>query len=211
MPERLLDYFRFARVRAALRAAAALPSTPFVRAALRAAAERSAELRFAAETRDRRDRAVEDAACVPSFFSALTEACERFGDGLAGDLARLLSFTACFRVFSETFPLGGTGRSTPALLALERPMAIACLADLAPCFPSRMCSIVSRTNSPAWVPADLPSCLALRALRMVLLSGMSSIGSDGNRSSRFSRTCYLRPVTASSSTMMSSSPRPPLG
>ena len=41
----------------------------------------------------------------------------------------------------------------PRPLALESPMAIACLAERAPCFPSRTCSISSRTYS-ACVDAD---------------------------------------------------------
>jgi hypothetical protein len=40
-------------------------------------------------------------------------------------------------------------RATPAFLALDRPIAMACLVERAPCFPCRMCSISSRTNSPA--------------------------------------------------------------
>jgi hypothetical protein len=39
---------------------------------------------------------------------------------------------------------------------LDKPMAIACSVDRAPCLPSRMCSISSRTYSPAWVLADFP-------------------------------------------------------
>ena len=54
---------------------------------------------------------------------------------------------ACLRVFFD--PFSGGGKSTPARRAFERPMAIACLAERAPCLPSRTCSISSRTNSPA--------------------------------------------------------------
>jgi hypothetical protein len=36
-------------------------------------------------------------------------------------------------------------------------MAIACFAERAPCLPSRICSISSRTNSPACVESALPS------------------------------------------------------
>src|SRR5262249_37933794 len=66
----------------------------------------------------------------------------------------------------------GGGSFTPARRALESPMAIACLVERAPCFPSRMCSIVSRTNSPAWVEGALPSRFALRARSIVFFSGM---------------------------------------
>jgi hypothetical protein len=61
---------------------------------------------------------------------------------------------------------------TPARRALESPIAIACLVDLAPCFPLRMCSISSCTNSPAWVDGDLPCAASLRALLIVPRSGI---------------------------------------
>ena len=70
-------------------------------------------------------------------------------------------------------PLGGlpffqaAASFTPARRAFESPIAIACFAEAAPCFPSRMCSISSRTNSPAWVEGDLPSSLSLRARPIV--------------------------------------------
>jgi len=44
---------------------------------------------------------------------------------------------------------GGKEVKTPALRAFERPMAMACSGERAPCSPCRMCSISSRTNSPA--------------------------------------------------------------
>jgi len=47
-------------------------------------------------------------------------------------------------------------RFTPARLALERPIAMACLVERAPCFPSRTWCISSRTNSPACELGDLP-------------------------------------------------------
>lgn len=52
-------------------------------------------------------------------------------------------------------------------------MAMACLALRAPCLPSRICSISSRTNSPAWVEADLPSARSLATLCLVLALGMT--------------------------------------
>jgi len=54
------------------------------------------------------------------------------------------------------------GRSfTPARRALERPMAIACFVDRAPCLPLRMCSIVSFTNSRPVVDGASPrACLS---------------------------------------------------
>jgi len=44
----------------------------------------------------------------------------------------------------------------PRARAFDSPMAIACLVERAPCFPSRMWSIFSRTNSPAAVVGALP-------------------------------------------------------
>jgi hypothetical protein len=58
------------------------------------------------------------------------------------------------RVRAPAFPRGGS--FTPALRALDSPIAIACLADRAPCFPSRTWWISSLTNSPACVDGDLP-------------------------------------------------------
>src|SRR5688572_2669701 len=49
---------------------------------------------------------------------------------------------------------------------------MACLADRAPCFPSRTCSISSRTNALACVLGDFPSRLAFRARSKVFFSGM---------------------------------------
>ena len=57
-------------------------------------------------------------------------------------------------------------------LASESPMAIACLAERAPCSPWRILSISPRTNSPAWVDADLPWRLSRWAFSMVRLSGI---------------------------------------
>src|SRR5919108_6605989 len=76
------------------------------------------------------------------------------------------------RVSSLTVPFSGGGRATPARRALERPMAIACLVERAPCLPLRMSSISSRTNSPATVLGDLPWRAFLRARSSVRFSGM---------------------------------------
>jgi hypothetical protein len=54
-------------------------------------------------------------------------------------------------------------------------MAIACFVDRAPCLPSRMCSISSRTNSPAWVVAAFPSRFAFRARLTVFRSGIDHL------------------------------------
>jgi hypothetical protein len=60
---------------------------------------------------------------------------------------------------------------TPARRALDNPIAIACLVDFAPCFPSRTWWISSLTNSPACVDGDLPSARSRRALSSVSFSG----------------------------------------
>jgi hypothetical protein len=59
------------------------------------------------------------------------------------------SRSARFRVASEVVPFLGGGSGTPARRAFERPIAIACSGDRAPCLPCRISSISSRTNSPA--------------------------------------------------------------
>jgi len=56
--------------------------------------------------------------------------------------------------------------------ASDRPMAIACLVERAPCSPRRILSISPCTNSPAWVEGDLPAPLSSRAFSMMRLSGM---------------------------------------
>src|SRR3569623_687984 len=91
---------------------------------------------------------------------------------------------AAFVFFLAAFPFGGT--STPARRAFERPMAIACLADRAPCLPSRTCSISSRTNSPACVVDAFPSRFFLRARSMVFFCGMVSSFA----------ICILRPIVS---------------
>src|SRR2546421_4206296 len=67
-------------------------------------------------------------------------------------------------------PLPASG--TPARRAFDRPMAVACLLERAPCLPFRTSSISSRTNSPATVLADLPWRAFRRARSSVRFSGM---------------------------------------
>jgi hypothetical protein len=64
------------------------------------------------------------------------------------------------------------GSFTPDFLALESPMAIACLVERAPCLPSRTWRISSCTNSPACVVADFPARLALFTRSIVSRCGM---------------------------------------
>src|SRR5439155_19503174 len=82
------------------------------------------------------------------------------------------AYSALLRVRSLTLPFFGGARSTPARLACDSPMAIACSGDRAPCSPRRILRISSRTNSPAWVLGALPARLSLRAFSIVFLSGM---------------------------------------
>ena len=122
------------------------------------------------------DRAALEAAERGSRFNASRRARERLAEVFAGlplwPFSR--SRSARFRVASETRPLFGGGRSTPARRAFDRPIAMACFADRAPCFPCRMCSISSRTNSPACVVGAFPSALSLFARSMVFFSGIRS-------------------------------------
>ena len=96
---------------------------------------------------------------------------ERVRDGLRRDFPLRTSRAARFFVLAE--PLFGGGNLTPARRALDNPIAMACCGDRAPCFPSRICSISSRTNSPACVEGDLPSRASSRARSVVSCSGMT--------------------------------------
>jgi hypothetical protein len=130
-----------------------------VRAAFTAALRRFALPRRLAVLRAWRESARCDAAAVPSPSSARCAARDRVGFGLRP--------VACGAFFSP----GGGGSFTPARLALDSPMAITCLAERAPCLPSRTCSISSRTYSPACVDGDLVLCAA----RMVFFSGTATV------------------------------------
>ena len=104
---------------------------------------RAAEPRCRAVERACFDNAWCEAALRPSFLRACVVARERFADGLRRLSIRPFSESrsACDLVLVDTFPLPGGGSFTPARRAFERPMAIACFVDAAPCFPSRMWSI----------------------------------------------------------------------
>src|SRR5436190_9257108 len=128
---------------------------------------RRAVLRACLE-RDRRD-----AARCPSRFRARLTARDRVEDGrrrlcCPARYAR----AALLRVLALDCPRRGGFRRTPDRRAFDKPMAIACLVDRAPCLPRRTCSISSRTNSPACVLAALPCRLSRRARFTVLFSGM---------------------------------------
>ena len=122
-----------------------------VAAAFFAARERSALVRLLAAARAWRDKARCDAAERGSFLSRRFAARERAREGFFRLVlaARFNSRLAWRRVFFDVVPFLGGGSFTPARRALDNPMAMACFAERAPCSPSRMCSISSRTNSPA--------------------------------------------------------------
>jgi hypothetical protein len=123
-----------------------------------------------------RDSAGLDAACRGSRLSANVVARDRAADFFFAPVLAFLplarSRCADLRVDSEVLPFFGGFKATPARRALESPIAMACLVDLAPCFPSRMWSISSRTNSPACVLGDFPSSLSFRARSKVDFSGI---------------------------------------
>src|SRR6266566_4127028 len=103
---------------------------------------------------------------------------ERFAEGVllgGAPCPRAYARAALLRVRSLVLPFLGGGRSTPARRALDRPIAIACFVDRAPCLPSRTWCISSRTNSPACVVGDLPSRLSRRTRLRVAFSGMSRL------------------------------------
>lgn len=148
---------------------------PLVRAAFFAAADRSAAVRFCALERACLESAADDATLCPNPVSRAFVARERRGLGrFSGCFPRSRSRAACFRTPSAAVPLRGAASLTPARRALDSPIAMACFVERAPCFPSRMCSISSRMNSPACVDGAFPSRLSFRARASVSLSGMVS-------------------------------------
>lgn len=146
-----------------------------MRAAFFADAERCWRVRFSAALFACCESALCDAAERGSFFNAFNLARERVGEVCRlerGCCPFSKSRCALRRLFSETLPRLGGGSFTPARRASERPMAIACFAERAPCFPWRMWRISSRTNSPACVEAGFPCALSLRAFLSVCFSGI---------------------------------------
>ena len=146
-----------------------------VRAARFAESDRSAGLLFRAALLACLESDDLETVVLGSFLRALTVARERFRDGFSPSLPRSKSCLALRRVASEVFPFAGGGSFTPARRAFERPIAIACLAERAPWSPLRICSISSRTNSPAWVLADFPSRRSRATRLMVFCSGIYGI------------------------------------
>jgi len=146
------------------------PSRPFVRTARCAARSRAAGPRRRALLRACDASAWCEAVRVLSLFSARETARDRFGEGALRRLPvlpRFKSLWARLRTSDDALRPFGGGNFIPARRAFDNPMAMACCGDLAPCFPSRTCSISSRTNSPACVEGDFPSRLSSRALSRV--------------------------------------------
>jgi hypothetical protein len=154
-----------ARVLTAFLAADFLPAAPFVWAAFFADADRLVALRLAALLRPCADKARFDTAAPPSRFSALVLARERAADFFAvaflavvlrtdvpAARLRAVDFFAAVPVervlsaarescaafvFVALLAVFDGFAFTPARRALDKPMAIACLAERAPCLPSR--------------------------------------------------------------------------
>ena len=114
-----------------------------VLAAFFPAAERSAAVLRRATVRACRESALREAADRPSRFNALIVAFDLLGEGGLLGCARPLaeSFMALRRVAADVVPGFGGGRGTPARRASDNPMAMACLAERAPCLPRRMSRI----------------------------------------------------------------------
>ena len=144
-----------------------------VRAAFFAAAERDCGERCRATRFACLDNACFDADRRLSRLSARFAARERFREGFPRDPERPFARSRFAWRFVRCGPRFGGGNFTPARRAFERPMAIACSGERAPCLPSRMCSVSSRTNSPAWVEGDLPSRSSSRARSIGSCSGIT--------------------------------------
>jgi hypothetical protein len=161
------------RVLAALRAAALRAWGPLVRTALRADARRAAAPRRREAARACLASAVRVAAAFGSRPSAALVARARVADGRLCPRRPARDAEAALFLVRSFALRGGGGSFTPARRAFERPMAIACFVERAPCLPSRTCRISSWTNSPACVVGALPARLAFRALSIVFCSGMT--------------------------------------
>ena len=120
-----------------------------MRAAFFAAAERDGLERCFAAERACLESALWDAAERRSRFKALLVARDRVREGFLCPPRRPFAKSRLAWRFVCALPRLGGGSFTPARRAFDKPMAIACCGERAPCLPSRMCSISSRTNSPA--------------------------------------------------------------
>ena len=125
-------------MRAAFCPARRNPSLPFVCTAFIAAPCSDERPRLLAAPRVCRDSADFDALDVLSFFNAFSTARERLGDTpLLPERPFAKSRSACFRTRLLARPDFGGPSFTPSRRAFDRPIAIACCTDRAPCFPSR--------------------------------------------------------------------------
>jgi hypothetical protein len=104
-------------------------------AAFRAAALRAVAGRRLAADLAWRDNAWRVAALRPSRLSAVRTARERRDDGRLR-LREARRADSALRLVAA-FARAGAGSFTPARLAFESPIAIACFVDRAPCLPSR--------------------------------------------------------------------------
>ena len=145
-----------------------------VRAAFFAAAERDRAERCRATRFACFDNACLDAERRLSRLSARFVARERFRDGFVRPPARPFVRSRFAWRFVRSVPRFGGGNFIPARRAFDKPMAMACSGERAPCSPSRICSISSRTNSPAWVLGDLPSRSSSRARSIASSSGITN-------------------------------------
>jgi hypothetical protein len=143
-----------------------------VRAAFFAAAERDRAERPLATRFACRDNARREADRWLSRLSARFVARARLAEGFLRVPARPFARSRFAWRFVRALPRFGGGNSTPARRALDKPMAMACSGERAPCSPSRMCSISSRTNSPACVLGALPSRSSSRARSIGSSSGI---------------------------------------
>jgi hypothetical protein len=164
-----------------------------VRAAFRAELRRLADPRLLAARRAWLDSADREAVLWLSRRRALDTARDRLADlPVRPRRPRLRSRAACLLVRAD--PRRGGGSFMPARRAFERPMAMACSGDLAPCWPSRTCSISSRTNSPAWVDGALPSRASCFALSIAGSSGitiLSLCGIGAGRTASYDHAAFL--------------------
>jgi len=117
------------------RAAARRPAGPFVRIALFAAARRDRGPRRIAALCACLESAERDADERGSCFNARRTARDRLADGRLRRRPLAMSRAALRRVCTDAFPALGVFSFTPARRAFDNPIAIACLAERAPCLP----------------------------------------------------------------------------
>jgi hypothetical protein len=119
-----------------------------------------------------------DAAARPSRFNARSIARERRRAGCVPRPAARRAYFALRLVFGCA-AAGGGGNFTPARRAFDKPIAMACFVDRAPCLPSRTWRISSSTNGPACVVGARPARFAFRAFSTVAFSGIEILQTLG--------------------------------